>query len=261
MEKIILKQQIVILIFLFMISNLHGQDIIYTASEPDYPPFCIVDKNGEADGFSVDLFKASAYSMGLNIEFKVDIWSRIKKELADGKIDALPLVGRSIEREKIYDFTFPYHTLHGAVFVRKGTKGISTLNDLSSKEIIVMKGDNAEEYVHRENLSSAIISTDTFEEAFRLLSNGEYDAVIVQRLMGLQLLKILEIDNIIPLTIELSGFSQDFSFAVQDGNEDLLSKLNEGLVVVIANGTYDELYKVQILGKGRLRDPDNQPGF
>jgi hypothetical protein len=40
------------------------------ASEPDYPPFCIVDKKGEADGFFLVLFKASASIMGLKLKLK-----------------------------------------------------------------------------------------------------------------------------------------------------------------------------------------------
>jgi signal transduction histidine kinase len=153
------------------------------------------------------------------------------------------MVGRSREREEIYDFTFPYYVLHGAVFVRKGTSEINTLEDLKVKDILVMKGDNAEEYVLRENISSNVISTDNYETAFRLLESGGYDTVIAQELMGLHLLNILGIDNIIPLELDLPGFSQDFSFAVHNGNTNLLAKLNEGLAIVIANGRYDEIHK------------------
>jgi PAS domain S-box-containing protein len=244
-----------ILLMFFLLSALHvntagaqdkvlpEQAVISVASERDYPPFCVVNDQGEADGFSVDLFKAAATAMGLQVKFKVDAWQKIKAELAEGKIDALPLVGRSSEREKIYYFTFPYHTLHGAVFVRKGTTGINTLSDLQSRAIIVMAGDNAEEYVRRKNLSSRIIVTDNYVTAFELLRSGKHDAVIAQRLMGLQLLNKLGIDNIMPLAIQLNDFKQDFSFAVKKGNHNLLAKLNEGLAIIIADGTYRELYK------------------
>lgn len=131
-----MKQQYILLLLIFIVKILCAQDIIYIASEPDYPPFCIVDENGEADGFSIDLFKASASVMGLDVEIKVDNWAIIKEELAKG-----------------------------------------------------------------------------------------------------------EIDSIIPLNIELTGFVQDFSFAVKEGNKDLLAKLNEGLALVIANGTYAAVHK------------------
>jgi len=215
---------------------------IIIASEPDYPPFCIVDKNGNADGFSVDLIKAVAKSVNIEVEIKIGIWNQIKQDLANGKIDALPLVGRTPERELLYAFTFPYLTLHGAIFVKEGTTGIKTVADLKEKKIVVMKGDNAEEYVRRANLSKHIFTTHTFGEAFRDLADGEYDAVITQRVLGLELLKDLNIQSVVPLDINLDEFQQNFCFAVKKGNEELVSKLNEGLSIVIANKTYDRLH-------------------
>ena len=215
---------------------------IVIASEPDYPPYCIVDKNGYADGFSVDLFKAAAKAVNIEVDIKVGVWGQIMHDLAEGRIDALPLVGRTPEREELFDFTLPYLRLHGAIFVEKGTTDIHSIEDLKSKVIAVMKGDNAEEYAHRKNLSNIIISTHTFDEAFKMLNSREVDAVIIQRVVGLELIKNMELKNIIPLEVILSDFRQDFCFAVQKGNIELLSRLNEGLSIVIANKTFDELH-------------------
>lgn len=228
-----------------------GSDTIIVASEPDYPPFCIVDKNGKAAGFSVDLFKAAAREAGLHVEMKIGIWDQIKDDLKEGHIDALPLVGRTPERENIFDFTMPYISLHGAVFVRDGTNNIHTISDLKDKIIVVMRGDNAEEYVRRDHLSDSIVTTNTFEEAFRLLSGGKYDVVVTQKILGLNLCKNLELENIHTLDIPLSRFRQDFCFAVKEGDSVLLDKLNEGLSVVIANDTYQKT-KLKWLG------PDTQ---
>jgi len=217
------------------------KDTLRIASEPDYPPFCIVNEKGEADGFSVDLIKASAEAMNLTVTVRIGPWSRIKKELAEGKIDALPLVGRSEEREDIFDFTFPYHTMRGAVFVRNNQKDIQEMDDLKHKSVAVMKGDNAHEYIKSNTISENIITTNTFKTAFWGLSKGKYDAVIAQHLMGLLLLQNLDIDNIKTLDIPLNNFSQDFCFAVQEGDKELLSLLNEGLSIIIANGEYDRI--------------------
>ena len=202
-------------------------DTVQIASEPDYPPYCFVDENGEA--------------AGLRVNIKIGIWNRIKQDLAEGRIDALPLVGRTPEREDLYDFTMPYLSLHGAVFVRQGTRNINSLADLKDKKIAVMKGDNAEEFVRRENISDHITTTKTFNEAFKELSRGKQDAVITQRVMGIELLKTLGIRNIKALDFQLPKFRQDFCFAVQKGNQELLFRLNEGLSIIIANDTYEEI--------------------
>lgn len=218
----------------------HRQTITI-ASEPDYPPYCIVDENGMADGFSIDLFKAAAGAVGLDLQIKIGLWDIIRQDLAEGRIDALPLVGRTPEREPLYDFTLPYLSLHGAVFARKGRTDIRSIGDLKAKEVVVMKGDNAEEFLIRENISDHIFTTHTFEEAFRKLAAGEHDAVVTQRITGLRLLEEMGIQSIQPLDIRLPAFRQDFCFAVQKGDTTLLTLLNEGLSVVIADGTFDEI--------------------
>jgi PAS domain S-box-containing protein len=227
--------------------------ILKSASEFDYPPFALVRPDGSADGFSVDLLKAVTQAVGLEINFIVGPWHKIKQKLVDGHLDVLPLVSYSQEREKVYDFTVPYLRMHGTIFVRKGEKSIRGRSDLKDKEVIVMHGDAAHEYAVRENLSDKLILTATFEEAMRLLSTGKHDAVIVQQLVGLQLIKKLGISNVVnvstfqetslkPTDKPLSGFEQKFCIAVQDGDKELLALLNEGLAIAIANGAYDELY-------------------
>jgi PAS domain S-box-containing protein len=215
---------------------------ITIASEPDYPPYCIVDKNGNADGFSVDLFKAAAKVVGIEAEIKIGVWDQIKEDLAEGRIDALPLVGRTPEREELYGFTMPYLRLHGTFFIHKNTKGIVSIEDLYDRTIAVMKGDNAEEYIRRKGLFKSIETTHTFEEAFRLLNSKEVDAIIVQKVVGLEIIKNMNLKDIIPSNIIISDFRQDFCFAVKKGNTALLDKLNEGLSIVIANKTFDELH-------------------
>ncbi|MBU1997168.1 MAG: transporter substrate-binding domain-containing protein, partial [Candidatus Omnitrophica bacterium] len=135
--------------------------IIKSGSEFDYPPFCLVT-NGKADGFSVELLRAALNAVILDVEFQIGAWADLKDALKEGKIDVLPLVGRTPEREPIFDFTFTYLPLNGAIFIRKGDTRIRTIADLADKEIIVMKGDNAEEYVMRQHVSPHIISVETY---------------------------------------------------------------------------------------------------
>lgn len=216
--------------------------VIISAAEYGYPPFSIVNKSGQADGFSVELLRAALKAVDHDVTFRVGPWTEVKRSLEDGAVEVLPLVGKTPEREAVFDFTIPYFTLHGAIFVRRNEASIRTFDDLADKEVIVMAGDNAEEFVRRTNITSKIITTTTSEEAMRLLASGKHDAVIVQRLLGIQLLKELNIGNVHPLGEVLKGFPQNFCFAVQENNKELLSLLNEGLALVYADGTYEKLH-------------------
>jgi len=221
----------------------HG--ITYThlnsASELEYPPFAIVTK-GQADGFSVELLRSAVAQMGGKVDFTVDSWSRIKASLQEGDIDVLPLVGRTPEREVYFDFSIPYLILHGTAIVRNDDTKIKSIGDLKNAVLATMQGDNAHEYIVREGLGSQVVVTRDFESALTALSQGRYDAVIVQQIVATKLIKKLKLTNLRSVDFALEDFRQDFSFAVQEGNKELLAYLNEGLSIVMANGTYGALH-------------------
>jgi len=236
------------------ISAVHsGARPLQSAGELDYPPFAVVLPDGSADGFSVELLKAVVQAMGLKIEFTVGPWHHIKQKLMQGELDVLPLVSYSRDRDREFDFSASYMRLHGTVFVRKGDTSIQSEADLKGREVLVMKGDNAHEYAVQNGLTHTLILTENYEEAMTLLSSGQHDAVLMLQLVGFQLLEKLNINNVVsigsieeinlkPAAKPLSGYEQKFCFAVPEGHKELLAILNEGLGIVIANGTYNEIY-------------------
>ena len=215
--------------------------VIRSASEYDYPPFCLVDSSGRADGFSVELLRAALQAMGRDVTYRTGPWSQVRGWLENGEVDALPLVGRTPERETLFDFTFPYMSLHGAIVVPDTVTGIRGLEDLASRRVAVMAGDNAEEFLRREPRDFTIVTTATYEDALSDLAGGRCDAVVMQRLVALRLIRLEHIDGLRVLSRPVEGFRQDWCFAVRQGDRDLLALLNEGLSVVMADGTFRRL--------------------
>ena len=215
---------------------------ISSGSEIDYPPFCFVGQSGRADGFSVELLRAALAAMGRDVTFRTGPWADVKDWLARGEIQALPLVGRTPEREAIFDFTFPYMTLHGAIVVRSGTTGIRDLDDLRDRSVEVMEGDNAEEFLRRNDRGFKIRTTATFQQALQDLSEGRCEAVVIQRLVALRLIRQSGLKNLQIVGKPLEGFRQDFCFAVKEGDRSTLALLNEGLALIIADGTFRHLH-------------------
>ncbi len=202
--------------------------------------------------------RAALKAMGRNVRFKVGPWNEIKQELAEGRLEALPLVGRTPERELYYDFSIPYITLYGAIFTRASEDNIAGLKDLADRRLGVMRGDNSEEFLRREHVSEQLILTSSFKDAFLKLSRGEVDAVVSQRLVGLNLIEKLKLDNLKTAAGPLQEFQQSFSFAVPKGNSVLLAQLNEGLAVIIADGTYEHIRQKWL---GILNREENQQRF
>ncbi|MDY6822883.1 MAG: transporter substrate-binding domain-containing protein [Thermodesulfobacteriota bacterium] len=218
-----------------------GGNPVRSAAEINYPPFCMQDADGRATGFSVELLRAALRAMDCHVMFRTGQWTNVKKWLARGDVQVLPLVGRTPERDPVFDFTFPYMSLHGAIVVRKTTTGIHDLDDLTGRQVAVMKGDNAEEFLRRKDRDITIKATTTFEATLRQLSEGRHDAVVIQRIVALRLLRETGIKNLKIINKPLNEFRQDFCFAVREGDSDMLALLNEGLSLIMADGTFRHL--------------------
>ncbi len=207
-----------------------------SAAEPFYSPLSFAGAAGEADGLAVELLRAAAEAMGRRVVFEVRPWYEMREDLAAGALDVLPLVGRTPEREPLFDFSVPYLTLRGAIVVRREDGRIRTEEDLRGRTVAVMRGDNAEEYALRQGLG-AVTRTATFAEALSLLQQGEADAVLMQELVAARLIDELDFSGL-EVRARVTGFDQDFCFAVPEGEKDRLAMLNEGLSRLIVDGTY-----------------------
>ncbi len=242
--------------------------ILLSASEIDYPPFAVVDALRRADGFSVQLLREAMRAMGYQVAFEVGPWEEVRGWLESGRVQALPLVGRTPEREALYDFTFPYLTMHGALVVRESDVSVRTLADLAGRDVAVLAGDNAEEFLRREPRDFRIHTTDTFEEALRGVVSGAYDAVLIQRLVAVRLIEAGQIRGLRIVERPVTGFSQEFCFAVRQGDSETLALLNEGLSIVMADGTFRRLHArwlgsttLPVAGRIVVGGDDNYPPY
>ncbi len=216
--------------------------VLVVGSELDYPPFAIVNEAGEADGFSVDLFKAVARVMGLRIRFRVGPWEEVRTALERGEIDALPLVSYSAEREKTFDFTTPHTVSYATIFIRRGEAGFDSASAMRGRRIIVMQSDATHDYLLKQMVSDRLILVRTVPEALRRLSAGEGEMALVPRLVGLLTANRLGLNNLEITGPRIDVYGRGYGFAVHEGNAELLAHLNQGLSIVKATGLYDELY-------------------
>ncbi|MGZ0655496.1 transporter substrate-binding domain-containing protein [Coraliomargarita sp. W4R72] len=222
---------------------LPGVAPILSGCESDYPPYCIVTPDNRADGFSVELLRAALKAVGREVVYSTgSAWTTLKQDLADGRIQVLPRVARTPEREALFDFTFPYLTMHGTIVVREDCTTILAPSDLKGKQVAVLQGNTAEEYLNRANLGANIVTRTSFETALRELSDGQHDAVVIQKLLALQLMQQVGLTNLVTVGPPLQDFTQSFCFAVRKGDAKLLAALNEGLSIVIADGTFRTLH-------------------
>jgi len=236
------------LIFLFIFlsftlicnANKFQSDTIFFKGNYDYPPYQLLDKDLNPAGFSVDILKAIGKTMGLNINIELDSWNKVRYELEQGEIDGLAAMSYSEERTKLVSFSTPYTYITHAVFVRNESE-INSFEDIKGKEIIVIQGDIMHDYILKNKISKYIIPVKDYQTALRLLSAGEYDCAVINKLLGQFAIKQYTLTNLLFTGKTFQPI--ELCFAVKKNNVNLLAQLNDGLQILKATGEYDEFYE------------------
>jgi polar amino acid transport system substrate-binding protein len=211
-------------------------------SDVPYPPFEEFGKTKtEFKGFDVELMEAIAAKLGRKVEFQDTSFDTIFRDLAQGKFDAVASATTiTPEREKTVDFTNPYYLPSAqSILVTKGTTGLESAKALEGKVVGVQQGTTGEEYVEEEIKTKELRTYPQGPDTIPALKAGTIDAVVIDRPVAE---KAVEADP----ELEISGgieTEEEYGFVVEQGNEELLDELNEGLKEVLDDGEYTTIYK------------------
>lgn len=102
--------------------------------EGTYPPFTYHDDNGELTGLDVELGKALAEKLGVEVEFQEAAWDSLLIGIDTGRFDTvINSVSITDERAEKYDFSDPYYYEARRVVVRADDDSINGPEDLNGK--------------------------------------------------------------------------------------------------------------------------------
>lgn len=110
--------------------------VVGTAS--GYFPFEMVDKNGQLVGFDVEVAKALAKEMNVELEFQNYAFSGLIPALQAKKVDIV-IAGMTItdKRKEAVDFSEPYFTSGQAMLVNKNYPDVKTWQDLDKEGNVI----------------------------------------------------------------------------------------------------------------------------
>jgi PAS domain S-box-containing protein len=231
---------LLVLISYAVFASTYNSDTIYFKGNNDYPPYQLINTAGQPDGFSVELLHAIARTMGLNIKVELGDWNTVRNELEQAKIDGLAGMSPSPERSKIVNFSTTYVFLTHSLFVRKGSE-IESLNNISEKQVIVVKGDIMHDYLISNRLTKYIIPVKNYQTALRLLSAGEYDCALINKLQGQFAINEFNLTNLRPVGSAIQP--REMAFGISKNRPELISQFNDGLQILKSTGEYDQLYE------------------
>ncbi|MFG1172245.1 cystine ABC transporter substrate-binding protein [Erwiniaceae bacterium CAU 1747] len=219
-----------------LLAKVKERGVLLVGLEGTYPPFSFQDENGKLAGFEVDFANALAQHMGVKASLKPTKWDGMLASLDAKRIDVvINQVTISDERKKKYDFSTPY-TISGiqALTMKAKADGITKPADLSGKKVGVGLGTNYEQWL-RANVKDVDIRTyDDDPTKYQDLRVGRIDAILVDRLAALDLVKKTGD------TMAAAGpaFSrQEAGVALRKGNEPLLQAIDQAIAGMQKDGT------------------------
>jgi cystine transport system substrate-binding protein len=214
--------------------------VINVGLEGTYPPFSFVDDAGKLSGFEVEFSEALAKELGVKAKIQPTKWDGILAALESKRLDVvINQVTISDERKKKYDFSEPY-TISGiqALTGKKDAGKFPTPESLSGHKVGVGLGTNYEQWL-KENIPGAIVKTyDDDPTKFQDLMAGRTDAILVDRLAALEMVKKTN-DK---LAISGPAFSrQEAGIAIRKGEPEVVAAINAAIDKLRADGTLAKL--------------------
>jgi len=212
-------------------------DKLIIGLDDDFPPMGFRDENNEIVGFDIDLAKAAAKKMGVEIEFQPIDWNSKEFELNSGKVNLL-WNGLTIteDREATMAFTDPYLKNKQIIMVKKDSD-INLKSDLEGKIVGLQDGSSAVSAVEADEIKDKIKEISAYEnniQAFTDLNIGRLDAVVVDEIVAKYYLAKNDTDFRI---LDENFGDESYGVAAKKDDTQLIEKLQKALDELADDGT------------------------
>ena len=208
--------------------------------EGTYPPFSYQGDDGKLTGFEVEFAQELGQHRGVKADLKPTKWDGMLASLDAKRIDVvINQVTISDVRKKKYDFSTPYTVSGVQALVKKGNEDtIKKPEDLKGKKVGVGLGTNYEEWL-RQNVQGVDVRTyDDDPTKYQDLRVGRIDAILVDRLAALDLVK--KTNN--TLAVAGPAFSRlESGVALRKGNDDMLKAVDDAIAAMQKDGSLKAL--------------------
>ena len=215
------------------VESIQAKGTFILGLDDSFPPMGFRDENNDIVGFDIDVAKAVAEKLGVELVAQPIAWDSNELELSSGNIDCI-WNGLSIteERQASMAMTFPYLN-NQMIFYARADSGIATLDDLAGKVIAVQNGSYAEELLQADEALAAtfanVLGYDEYLTALMDLQIGGCDAVLVDQVVGEYKIAGMDAEDLVP-AVTLADDNYGIAFrkediALRDKVEELLKEM------------------------------------
>lgn len=222
--------------------SLEARQPLKVGVSADSYPYGFVTPDGKWSGYSSDLMDAVGRTMNLQFTRVAARSSESHQRFKAGDYDLLQAYSQTEDRELFADFSVPYLTLQGAVFIARNSP-VRTLQDFAGRKFAVVgAGSVAERFLRDHHLQPELVPVSSAEEGLRLVDLGRADGVFLSQLTAASLIEQLRFRNVKMLGSPIPGYDIRHCFAVRKGDAELLARLNEGLAILNRTGEFQVIY-------------------
>lgn len=233
------------------------------ATSPDFPPFESLDKAGNVIGWDIDVAKALAEKLGVELEIQKMEFDAVLSSVAAGKVHiGMAGISNTAKRDESVDFSLNVFDSSQMIIVRADNTSINGPMDLAGKTVAVQAGtignwlaEMDEDYAYNFDDDGNVLLDEPILGApktvtklssglmaIQQVKNGQADAVILDKLPAKTIVEKLNAEGGNQLKIlDMSVYDDAYAFAIGEGNTALKAWIDEALTELKEEGFFEEL--------------------
>jgi polar amino acid transport system substrate-binding protein len=213
---------------------------IVIAVQNDVPPYSLINKDNQLDGFDIDVAKAIAKDLGVELELQVVTGANRIPALVSGRADmVIATLGINPQRAAAVAMSIPY-TAFPQVLISTKDKTIHNFDDLRGKVVGLTRGTMQEEVISRAATGATIRRFQDDATTIQALLSGQIDATA----FGATVANDIAARN--PsrgIEIKFNAFNVYASIGMRRGDTDLIRWVNTWIFYQKNSGLLADLHK------------------
>ncbi|MGR4975581.1 bifunctional diguanylate cyclase/phosphodiesterase [Pseudomonas sp. LARHCG127] len=217
--------------------------------DASWPPFEFRDDQGRYQGLAADYIEIIRERLAVKVTpIEPVSWTAVLEQVAQGKIDLLPGIMSTPERQNYLAFTRPYLDFPIVILAHHGGARPHNLKELYGLKIAVVENYAPHELLRNHHPDLNLVALPNVSSALQALATDEVDAVVGDLASSVWSLRQLKLEG-----LYVSGetpYRYQLAMAVPQDNKILVSILDK----VIADMSPAEVAEIQQKWVGNVHD-------
>lgn len=226
------------------VEAIKAKGTLVVTTEATYPPFEFQTPDGELAGLDIELAKALAADLGVELKIQNIAFDMVVPEVQAGNADlAIAGLSPTADRKESVDMSDLYYGGTQVILVlEENADKFSTPESLANATIATQKGAIQADLMAAQFPDATPLLLPKFPQCIQELKMGGCDAVMIDEESAKNYMKTVEGIVISEVPVETDPAENGNAVAVMKGNTDLLDWVNEKIAEYSESGKIQEWY-------------------